>query len=158
MPGFADLDEALALGPHAAVVATPANQHVKIATRLAAAGLHVLIEKPLDVCVDGIEPLTKAAADRGVLVAVAYVYRCVPALAAMRTAVLSGRFGRPVELVAVSGQNFPTYRPAYRDTYYINRATGGARSRRAHPSAQCRRVASGPDRPTRCRRGAPSAC
>jgi predicted dehydrogenase len=28
-------------------------------------------------------------------------------------------------LVAVCGQNFPTYRPAYRASYYVNRATGG---------------------------------
>jgi len=39
--------------------------------------------------------------------------------------VLSGRFGKPVEIVAVCGQHFPTYRPAYRETYYVDRATGG---------------------------------
>jgi predicted dehydrogenase len=43
----------------------------------------------------------------------------------MRAALLSGRFGKPVELVAVCGQHFPTYRPAYRDIYYKCRATGG---------------------------------
>ena len=59
------------------------------------------------------------------VVAVAYVYRAFPALAAMREAIVGGRFGRPVELVAVGGQNFPSYRPAYRDTYYADRATGG---------------------------------
>jgi len=123
--GFADLDEALALRPDAAVVATPANRHVAITTRLAARGVHVLIEKPLDVSADGVEELADAARAAGVQVAVAYVYRCFPALAAMREAVLTSRFGRPVELVAVCGQNFPTYRPAYRDTYYTSRATGG---------------------------------
>ena len=30
-----------------------------------------------------------------------------------------------MQLVVVAGQNFPTYRPAYRDTYYASRATGG---------------------------------
>jgi predicted dehydrogenase len=30
-----------------------------------------------------------------------------------------------VELVAVSGQHFPTYRPAYRGTYYADRSAGG---------------------------------
>jgi len=123
--GFADIDEALMLRPDAAVVATPANQHVEIATKLATAGLHVLIEKPLDVCADGVPRLEEAARERDVLVAIAYVYRCFPALAAMREAVSSGRFGRPVEIVAVCGQHFPTYRPAYRNTYYVNRATGG---------------------------------
>jgi predicted dehydrogenase len=123
--GFAGIDEALTLRPDAAVIATPANHHVEIATKLAAAGLHLLIEKPLDVCTDGASQLEETAQERGLVIAVAYVYRCFPALAAMREAVLSGRFGKPVELVAVCGQNFPTYRPAYRDTYYTNRATGG---------------------------------
>jgi len=123
--GFAHIDEGLSLRPDAAVVATPANQHAEIATVLARAGLHVLIEKPLDIGTGGIQRLEETARARRVVLAVAYVYRCFPALAAMREAVLSGRFGRPVELVAVCGQHFPTYRPAYRDTYYVNRVTGG---------------------------------
>ncbi len=131
VPGFADLDVALkahagsASPPDLAVIATPAHLHLDIATRLASAGLHVLIEKPLDTNADGIHRLAQVATEHGVLVAVAYVYRCFPALKAMREALLSGRFGKPVELVAVCGQNFPTYRPAYRDTYYASRATGG---------------------------------
>ncbi len=131
VPGFADLDAALVAGtaaparPDLAVVATPAHLHLSLATKLAAAGLHVLVEKPLGTGTDGVQRLAQVAAERGVLVAVAYVYRCFPALSEMREAVLSGRFGRPVELVAVCGQNFPTYRPAYRDTYYADRATGG---------------------------------
>lgn len=123
--GFADLDAALAGGPDVAVVATPANLHIDIATQLAAHGLHLLIEKPLDVRTGGVQQLVETADMRGVLVAVAYVYRCFPALAATRQALQSGSFGKPVELVAVGGQNFPTYRPAYRDTYYTSRATGG---------------------------------
>ncbi len=43
----------------------------------------------------------------------------------MRDAIRAGRFGTPVELVAVSGQHFPLYRPAYREIYYTDRATGG---------------------------------
>jgi predicted dehydrogenase len=43
----------------------------------------------------------------------------------MREAIRSGRFGAPLEVVAMCGQNFPFYRPAYRDTYYRDHATGG---------------------------------
>ena len=56
---------------------------------------------------------------------VAYVYRAHPALMEMKQALDHGRFGRPLQVVAVSGQNFPFYRPAYRQTYYADRATGG---------------------------------
>ena len=109
----------------AAVIATPANRHLEIATRLAEAGIHLLIEKPLSTNIDGVDVLTRTVGQRGLVVGVAYVMRCYPALAAMREAVLSGRFGKPVEIVSVCGQHFPTYRPAYRDTYYVDRATGG---------------------------------
>jgi predicted dehydrogenase len=43
----------------------------------------------------------------------------------MRQAIRDGRFGRPLQLVAVSGQDFPFYRPAYRQTYYAKRESGG---------------------------------
>jgi predicted dehydrogenase len=129
--GFASLDEALSndlsstTRSRVAVIATPANSHLEIAARLAAAGWHLLIEKPLDTRLDGLAPLRAAVRNSDVVVGVAYVYRCFPALAAMRGALVEGRFGRPVQLVAVCGQNFPTYRPAYRDTYYTRHATGG---------------------------------
>ena len=128
--GFADLETAWAVHADAprftaAVVATPANRHLEIATRLAEAGIHLLIEKPLSTSIDGADALARVVSQRSLVVGVAYVLRCLPALAAMREALRSGRFGKPVEIVAVCGQHFPTYRPAYRDTYYINRATGG---------------------------------
>ncbi|MCX7423111.1 MAG: Gfo/Idh/MocA family oxidoreductase [Planctomycetia bacterium] len=130
--GYEDLEAALVdrggAAPSnslSAVVATPANRHLEIASRLAEAGRHLLIEKPLSTGIDGLDRLERAVCERGVVVSVAYVYRCFPVLAAMRDALLSGRFGKPVEIVAVCGQNFPTYRPAYRDIYYNDHATGG---------------------------------
>ena len=109
----------------AAVVATPANRHLEVGTRLAEAGIHLLIEKPLSTTTAGFDRLAEVISQRNLVVGVAYVMRCFPALAAMREALRSGRFGKPVEIVAVCGQHFPTYRPAYRETYYVNRETGG---------------------------------
>ncbi|MDZ4849455.1 MAG: Gfo/Idh/MocA family oxidoreductase [Pirellulaceae bacterium] len=43
----------------------------------------------------------------------------------MRQAIVEGRFGRPLTIIAQSGQYFPLYRPAYRDIYYNKRETGG---------------------------------
>jgi predicted dehydrogenase len=123
--GFASLDEAVSQRPDVAVVCTPAHLHVPMATKLADAGIHLLIEKPLSTSLDGIDRLREAVERRGIVCSVAYVYRAHPVLTAMREAILSGRFGRPLQLVAVSGQHFPTYRPAYREIYYKDRATGG---------------------------------
>ena len=123
---YADLDAALADRPDAVVIATPAPLHVPMALRALAAGAAVLIEKPLATSFENttsVEELVRAAVGR--TVGVAYVYRAHPALRAMQAAVAAGRVGRPVQLVVGAGQNFPTYRPAYRDTYYRDRATGG---------------------------------
>ena len=123
---YADLDAALGDRHDAAVIATPAHLHVPMGLRLAEAGVHLLIEKPLSTSLDGIGDAGAGARPAATWsAAVAYVLRQHPALCAMSAAIRSGRFGRPVELVAVAGQNFPTYRPAYREIYYKDRATGG---------------------------------
>lgn len=123
--GFANLDEALRTQPTIAVVAVPAHLHIEIATQLAERDIHLLIEKPLSTSVEGIDRLQNIVRERGLIAGVAYVYRSHPLLNSMRQMLQDGRLGRPVELIAVSGQHFPTYRPAYRQIYYTNRATGG---------------------------------
>jgi predicted dehydrogenase len=122
---YGDLASALVNRPDVAVVATPAPIHVPLATQLAEAGVHVLIEKPLATSTEGISRLQTVVDGRGLAAGVAYVYRSHPLIRSVREAVASGRFGKPVELVAVTGQHFPTYRPAYRTIYYNNRDTGG---------------------------------
>lgn len=122
---FADFEEALTSSPDAAVVCTPAHLHVPMATRLVANGVHLLIEKPLSTSLDGVADLQRLVAERGVTAAVAYVYRAHPALQQIKLSLDARRFGRPVQVVVVSGQHFPLYRPAYRDIYYARRETGG---------------------------------
>ncbi|MCX7424931.1 MAG: Gfo/Idh/MocA family oxidoreductase [Planctomycetia bacterium] len=122
---YADLDAAMEDPPEAAVVATPAHLHIPMATRLARAGVHLLIEKPLSTSLDGIDTLGEIVRDKGLVADVAYVMHAHPALRAMKAAIDSGRFGPPVQVVVQCGQHFPTYRPAYREIYYKDRATGG---------------------------------
>jgi predicted dehydrogenase len=122
---YATLDEAIEHPFDAAVIATPAPLHVPQAIQLVGRGVHVLIEKPLSVELDHVDELVDLAARKRIVAAVGYVLRAQPALAEMRDALRSGRFGRPLELVAVAGQDFAFYRPAYRDTYYARRASGG---------------------------------
>src|SRR4051794_24893596 len=122
---FADLDAGLAAGPEVVVICTPAHLHVPMALAAVRAAAHVLVEKPLSTGFDGVPELLREADARRVVAGVAYVYRAHPALAAMRDAIRSGRFGEPVQVVATCGQHFPLYRPAYRSIYYNDRATGG---------------------------------
>ena len=122
----ADLETALSGNEYdAAVIATPAHLHIPMAKRLAESGVNLLIEKPLSTSLKGVEELEKLVRRQGLVVAMAYVLRCHPSLRLMRTAIEDGRFGRPVQVIVQSGQHFPTYRPAYREIYYADRATGG---------------------------------
>ncbi len=122
---YESMNQALEAAPDVAVIATPAPLHVALARELAERGIHVLVEKPLGVSLEGTGQLMDVVRRAGATAAVAYVYRAHPALARMRDALASGRFGRILELVAVGGQNFPHYRPAYRQTYYARREQGG---------------------------------
>lgn len=122
---YPDLDAALGAEHDVAVIATPAHLHVAIAERLAAQGIHLLIEKPLSTSLEGVDRLKAEVARRGVVVGIAYVWRCFSPLLEMRDGIVSGRFGKPLEIVVQTGQHFPTFRPAYREIYYSDRKTGG---------------------------------
>ena len=122
---YPDLETALAHSHDAAVIATPAHLHIPMAIRLAEAGMHLLIEKPLSTGLDRVDVLDRTLARDGLHASVAYVLRHHPALESMRDAIHGERFGRPVQLVAACGQHFPTYRPAYREIYYRDRTSGG---------------------------------
>jgi predicted dehydrogenase len=123
--GFASLESAMESPVDVAVIATPASLHDEQAIQLVQRGVHLLIEKPLSVTLDRVDELASIARQRKLVVGVAYVYRAHPVLAEMRQAIDDGKFGKPVELVFVSGQNFPSLRPAYRETYYVRRSSGG---------------------------------
>ncbi len=122
---FESVDEALLSEPDVAVVCVPAHLHVPIATNIAARGIHVLCEKPMGVSLDGVDELIETVNQHGITAAVAYVMRCYALYVAFKAVIDSGRFGKPVNLIHVSGQNFPFYRPAYRATYYADHGTGG---------------------------------
>lgn len=120
-----DLDDALAEQPDIAVICVPAHLHVEMAIRLLESGIDVLCEKPLSTSLENIDRLLELGASEETRFAMAYVQRTHPLYAAMRDQLHSGDFGRPLEVIAQSGQHFPHYRPAYRETYYTNHATGG---------------------------------
>jgi predicted dehydrogenase len=122
---FASLAEGLAAGWDAAVLATPAPLHIPMARECADQRVPFLVEKPLSTEETGIAELLEKVRAEDLVAGVAFVYRSHPGSEWLKEKLESGQFGEPVELVLVSGQNFPFYRPAYRDIYYRDRAAGG---------------------------------
>jgi len=121
----ADLETALADRPDIAVICVPAHLHVAMAIHLLETGVGVLCEKPLSTSLENIDRLVELDSSPDARFAMGYVHRAHPLQTAMRGQLHSGDFGRPLEVIAQSGQHFPHYRPAYRETYYTDHATGG---------------------------------
>lgn len=122
---FDNLETALEQKPDAALIAAPAHLHIPLAQTCAEAGCHLLIEKPLSTSTEGITELIEFIAKEKLIASVAFVFRAHPVIQAMKNEIDSGRFGKPLQVVTLSAQHFPTYRPAYRDIYYNNHAAGG---------------------------------
>lgn len=112
-----------------AVICTPCDLHVSMATQAVRQGLHVLIEKPLAPSLTGVDALLQARDEGRRQVAVGYVWHVFPCLVQARDYLLGGELGPVRHVTAVSGQNFPRLRPAhtahYSQTYYRDQRTGG---------------------------------
>ncbi|WP_440694776.1 gluconokinase, GntK/IdnK-type [Clavibacter nebraskensis] len=85
------------------VICTPSGLHIGLAEEALAAGLHVVIEKPLDVDLARgrrIAELAREAAERGILSTVISQHRFNPSSVVVDRAVRSGRLGRLTSAVA----------------------------------------------------------
>lgn len=79
----------------AVVVSSPHHKHCQQVVDLAAAGLPILVEKPMALSVADCERMIRAAADGGVPLAVGHLQRYLPTIAAARRLLDEGRIGRP---------------------------------------------------------------
>lgn len=87
------VDDLLAGDSDVVHICTPNATHAPLALRALAAGKHVICEKPLATSVDDAEELVRAAADRGVIAAVPFVYRYHPMVREARARVQAGELG-----------------------------------------------------------------
>jgi len=125
-PWFASLDQAWESGSFdAAVVCTPANVHIPVATACVERGWHVLIEKPLAVTLDGVEEFQRLADSKQRVVRVAYIHHSMLLNIRLRELLQTGVIGDPKHVSLVTGHHFPSFRPAYRTIYYNDHAKGG---------------------------------
>ena len=122
---FDNLEAALEKSWDAGVIATPADLHTPIALKLAESKINVFIEKPLSTKLESVDELIETVRKNQLAAAAGYNYRAHPCISDMRDVIESGRFGRPIQVVATCGYHFPSYRPAYAKTYFADRDKGG---------------------------------
>jgi predicted dehydrogenase len=109
---FADLEAVLAEGVDAAVVAVPSEYHEKVALRLADAGVHCLIEKPIATDSVAAMRVRDAFDASGLIAGVGHVERYNPALQEMKRRLNEGILGK---LIAVETERVGPYPLRIRD-------------------------------------------
>ncbi len=87
------LDELLAQPPDFAIVAVPTEEHLPVVRTLAAAGINLLVEKPLAATSEEARELIATVRDAGVHAAVGHVERFNPALLELRRRTQDGQLG-----------------------------------------------------------------
>lgn len=93
----ADIDALLARPDVDAVsVCVPSGLHAEVGVRAAAAGKHVVVEKPIDVTLEAADRLIAACREHGVGLTVISQHRFGPAVQRLRGLIDGGRLGRLV--------------------------------------------------------------
>ena len=93
---YADLDGFLAHPMDVVAIGSPSGLHAEQGIAACRRGLHVLVEKPIDVTVDSADRLVEAAAAAGVTLGVFFQDHVQPDLVRLHDALRAGRLGRPL--------------------------------------------------------------
>lgn len=94
-------------GVDAVIVAVPTVYHEDAALKLAAAGVHTMIEKPLSDSVESGQKIADAFEEANLVGAVGYVERCNPALLEMRKRIQDGQLGEVYQVITRRQSPFP---------------------------------------------------
>lgn len=122
-PVFGSLDALLAApGLDLVLVLTPPGAHLPVAERAAAAGKHLLVEKPLEVTADRAAALVDVAARHRVRLGVVFQHRFRPAALRLKAALEAGELGAPLLSASASIR-------WWRDAAYFAQPRRGTRAR-----------------------------
>lgn len=109
----------------AVIVNTPHSLHRDMTVAAAAAGLHVLVEKPMAITLEDCDAMVAATEQAGVVLRVGQIQHFLPDKTALASAIAAGAIG-PVRMI----HDFRTtdYRPGTRSPWFLSRelAGGGA--------------------------------
>lgn len=125
---FTNLDDALAWKPKAAIIATPATDHLSKALPLARLEVPLLIEKPVGSGFESSSDWQELIdLSSKVAIEVAYVLRHDPCVTFIKDQLRAGKLGRLIEADFYCGSWLPEWRSGldYRDTVSARRDKGG---------------------------------
>jgi predicted dehydrogenase len=122
-----DLNEAIARRPHVAFICNPTRLHLPVAQRLADAGCHLFIEKPVSDTLDGVDELARTVSDRDLVAVVGCQLRFHPLLRRVYALLSEHAIGRVIAARIAVGEFLPGWHPYedYRTSYAARRDLGG---------------------------------
>jgi predicted dehydrogenase len=107
VPVYPSLDDLLGAGIDLCVVAIPTEDHLDAGLRLAEAGIHALIEKPLAEDTGSAGRLVEAFEAAGLVGCVGHIERYNPALQSLRTRLEAGELGEIFQIATRRQGPFP---------------------------------------------------
>lgn len=127
LPVETDVETALAHRPDAVIIANPTALHLPVAIPAAAAGCHLLLEKPISHSLDGLSELKAAIQSGGGQALVGFQFRYHPGLQKIAELLEQGAIGRVLSARAHWGEYLPGWHPGedYRLGYSARADLGG---------------------------------
>lgn len=145
-------DEAFAWKPDAVVIAAENSRHRALVERAAAAGVHVLCEKPLATTVEDAIAMREACERAGVILMVAYPVRFAPSVRDAIAELRSGRLGTVLGVTGINNGKLPQDRAWFTDPELAGAAHSSTMSCTA-PTCSTSCSASVPSPSAPCRAG-----
>lgn len=108
LPILPDIDALIEVGIDIAVVAVPTRFHEDAALKLAAAGIHTLVEKPIAHTIEAGQRMVDAFANARLVGAVGHIERFNPALQELRRRIANGDAGEVYQIATRRQGPFPS--------------------------------------------------
>ncbi len=122
-----NLSKALEARPFAALICLPTSLHLSFALRLARKGVHLFIEKPLSMSLEGVDELSEMVAKKGITAMMGMCYRFHPVMQAIKERLDSGIIGTVYHVNYFGGFYLPYWHrdEDYRLEYAARAELGG---------------------------------
>ena len=121
------LDACMREKPDFAIITNETSFHVKTAIKLAKAGIHLFIEKPLSDSINGSRNLVNETKKRKLITMIACNFRFHPCLRKIKEIISKKEIGKILSIQVENGSFLPDWHPyeKYQQSYAANRELGG---------------------------------
>ena len=124
---YTKIEDVLKFKPQFAIIANPSSKHLKIASFLASAGVHLLIEKPLADESQNLSKFINLCKEKKIVLMTGYNLRFSPSLKKFRKLINEKIIGDIYSIHSEVGQYLPSWRPGtnYQNNVSAQKKLGG---------------------------------